>query len=61
LEIVGACEVWVFRRSHHIYKSGLQLFDIAYSGDESENEIKCVWNELMRDIYRRTKFIFEFK
>jgi hypothetical protein len=25
----GACEVGVLRRSHHVCKSGLQLFDIA--------------------------------
>jgi hypothetical protein len=33
-KVGGACEIKVFRRSHHIYKSRLQLFDIAWSVEE---------------------------
>jgi hypothetical protein len=30
----GACEIRVFKRSHHVCMSGLQLFDMAYSVEE---------------------------
>jgi hypothetical protein len=43
----GACEIGVFKRSHHVYMSELQLFDMAQSAEEkseedSRNEIKYV-------------------
>jgi hypothetical protein len=37
----GACEVGELRRSHHICKSVLQLFDIALIGEEWRREWKC--------------------
>jgi hypothetical protein len=41
----GACEVRVFRRSHHIYKSDSNYLT-RRRVEKSENEIKYVWNEL---------------
>jgi hypothetical protein len=43
----GACEIRVFKMSHHVCMSGLQLCDMAYSveeksEEESVNGMKCV-------------------
>jgi hypothetical protein len=34
----GACEIGVFKRSHHICMSALQLFDMTYSVEEKSEE-----------------------
>jgi hypothetical protein len=44
-------DIGVFKRSHHIYMSGLQLFKMTQSieeksEEENENGIKYLWNDL---------------